>query len=409
MFTTPLRVAIIGTGMIGAVHRRAAREAGALVVGVLGSSPAKSEAAADAWGVETGYSSLDALLIDRPDVVQVCTPNGTHHHYALAVIAAGLAVVCEKPLASDVEQAHELAEAAAAAGVVATVPFVYRYHPLVREIRARRIAGDFGVISTVHGSYLQDWLLDPDSSSWRVDASLGGPSRAFADIGSHWCDLAEFVSGETFTDVSAITSIAYPTRPTPTGLSFSGRDSSGAGGGFSADPVSGSLAASAPRLAVSTEDTAIATFRTASGAIANTVVSQVAAGRKNRLWVEIDGSRGSAVFDQEKPETVWLGTEDGTTTLHRGEGRVSPDQRRLNLVPPGHGQGYRDAFSAFLADTYAAVRGESPEGLPTFADGLRSARIIAAVLSSATTSSWAAIPPTFVNEPSLEHPLVGHT
>lgn len=376
MIDTPLRVVVVGTGMIGAVHRRAARDAGANVVGVLGSSPERSAEFARAWGVERAYASFDEVLADRPDVVQICTPNGSHLDYALRTVRAGLHVVCEKPLATTAAEAQELVDAADAAGVVATVPFAYRYHPLVRELRARRIAGEFGDVHLVHGSYLQDWLLDPLSSSWRVDAAAGGPSRAFADVGSHWCDLAEFVSGVRFTDVSAVTTIAYPRRPAPSGPSFGGAGS----------------AADAPLLRVTTEDTATATFRTATGAVGNTVISQVSAGRKNRLWVEVDGSKGSAVFDQEAPESVWLGTESGSTILHRGEGAVSADQARLNLVPSGHPQGYRDAFAAFLADTYAAVRGESPEGLPTFADGLRAARIIDAVLASAASSAWTPIP-----------------
>ncbi|GAA4265748.1 Gfo/Idh/MocA family oxidoreductase [Frondihabitans peucedani] len=375
MATTPLRVAIVGTGMIGEVHRRAARDAGAEVVGVLGSTPARSAEFAEAWGVPSAYDSFDDLVADRPDVVQLCTPNATHHGYALRAIRAGLHVVCEKPLALTAEEASELVDAAAAAGVVATVPFAYRYHPLVRELRARRIRGDLGAIHLVHGSYLQDWLLDPLASSWRVDPDLGGPSRAFADIGSHWCDLAEFVSGERFTAVNAVTTIAYPARPAPTGRSF--------GGAGSAD---------APVLDVTTEDTATATFRTTSGAVGNAVISQVSAGRKNRLWIEVDGSRGSAVFDQESPESVWLGAEAGSTILNRGEGDVSADQARLNLVPAGHPMGYRDAFAAFLQDTYSAVRGGSPEGLPTFADGLRAARLIDAVLESAATSAWVDVP-----------------
>jgi predicted dehydrogenase len=142
---------------------------------------------------------------------------------------------------------------------------------------------------------------------------------------------------------------------------------------------------------VTTEDAAIVTFKTASGGVANTVISQVSAGRKNRLWVEVDGSKASAVFDQENPETVWLGTESGTMLLHRAEGVPDPDQARLNRVPSGHPQGYPDAFSAVLADTYAAVRGEASDGLPTFTDGLRAARIIDAVLESAESSSWTSI------------------
>lgn len=371
----PLRVVIVGTGMIGAVHRRAARDAGAVVVGVLGSSAAKSAAFAAEWNIENAFATYDDVLRDRPDVIHICTPNGTHYDYALRAIRAGINVVCEKPLAMTATQAEELVTEAKEAGIVATVPFVYRYHPLVRELRARRIAGEFGDVNLVHGSYLQDWLLDPLSSSWRVDAALGGRSRAFADVGSHWCDLAEFISGERFAAVSAVTSIAYATRPAPSGQSF---------GGAGAPSKS-------PSIEVTTEDTAVATFRTASGNVANVVISQVAAGRKNRLWVEVDGSKGSAVFDQENPETVWIGTEEGSRTIHRASGEAAADQARLNRVPAGHPQGYPDAFSAFLADTYAAVGGAQPEGLPTFEDGLRAARIIDAVLASAASSSWTEI------------------
>ena len=370
--TGRLRAAIIGTGMIAAVHRRAIVDADATLAGVLGSSAQRSAQAGADWGVR-GYADLAELLADQPDVVHVCTPNATHAEYALAAIEAGINVVVEKPLATSLANARQLADAADAAGVVATVPFVYRFHPLVRELRARRIAGEFGDLTLLHGSYLQDWLVSPDSSSWRVEAAIGGASRAFGDIGSHWCDLVEFVSGERFTSVSAVTTIAYETRPAASGTSF---------GGASAD---------AARDIVTTEDTAVATFRTASGVVANTVISQVAAGRKNRLWFELDGSKGSAVFDQESPESVWLGAEDCSTVLNRGQGRVSNDQARLNRAPAGHPMGYLDAFAAFVADTYTAIGGVVPEGLPTFADGVRSAAIVDAVLSSAATSTWAEV------------------
>jgi predicted dehydrogenase len=293
----------------------------------------------------------------------------------VSLTAAGLHMVVEKPIATALPDARELAAAVRDAGTIATVPYVYRYHPLVREIRARRIAGDLGDVLLVHGSYLQDWLLSPDASTWRVDPATGGASRAYADIGSHWADLAEFVSGERFAALTASTSIAYPTRPVASGPSFSG-DTGG------------------ERAAVETEDIAVVTFRTERGVLANTVISQVSAGRKNRLWLEVDGSRQSAVFDQEQPESVWFGTEHGATILRRGENGVAPDQARLNRTPAGHPQGWPDAFSAFCADTYAAVRGETPEGLPTVEDGLRSAEIIDALLRSTASTAWTPIGPT---------------
>ncbi|MDM7890706.1 Gfo/Idh/MocA family protein [Curtobacterium caseinilyticum] len=376
-----IRVAVVGTGMIAGVHARAARAAGAEVVGVLGRTPSRSEQVAAQLDVPRGYASLDEVIADAPDVVHVCTPNDQHHPQALAVIRAGINVVCEKPLAISAAQAAELVAAADEAGVVATVPFVYRYHPVVREIRGRIGAGELGRLLAVHGHYLQDWMLDEDASSWRVDAGAGGASRAFADIGSHWCDLVEFVTSQPFASVSAATDIVYPTRPAASGPSFSGSPDP--------DPV----ADAGRRSEVTTEDTAVATFRTASGRIGNVVISQVAAGRKNRLWFEVDGTLGSAAFDQEQPESAWFGNERGAQIVVRDPSLGFPDQRRLAVVPAGHPQGYLDAFAAFVADTYAAVRSEGgpsswPEGLPTFADGARAASVIEAVVGSAADGAW---------------------
>ncbi|WP_159499915.1 Gfo/Idh/MocA family protein [Microbacterium sp. 18062] len=371
----PLRVAIVGTGMIARVHARAARAAGEQVLGVLGSSSSRSQETAQQWRLPRGYADLDALLRDAPDVVHICTPNALHADQVRTVIAAGSHVVCEKPLATTRAEATELAALAREAGVVAAVPFVYRYHPMVREVRARRGRGELGDILLAHGTYLQDWMLDPRSSSWRVDPARGGASRAFADIGSHWCDLVEFVSGEQLAAVSALTSIAHATRPAASAPSFAAPSDA------AADPV-----------AVTTEDIVTAIFRTARGVPVSLVVSQVSGGRKNRLWFELDGTRASAVFDQEDAETAWLAGVDGARILHRGEGEVSADQARLNHLPAGHAQGFGDAFDAFVADVYAAVRGESPEGLPTFDDGARAAGIVDAVLDSAASRSWVDIP-----------------
>jgi predicted dehydrogenase len=281
-------------------------------------------------------------------------------------------VVCEKPVAVSAAQAQELEALSAGSGLVAAVPFVYRYHPIVRELRARRIAGQFGAWHALHGSYLQDWMLAPDAGNWRVQAEVGGRSRAFADIGSHWCDLVEFTSGERLARLTALTSIAVPQRPAGSAQSFTTH-----------------AADSSPALAqVTTEDVAVLAFQTVSGVPGSVVVSQVAAGRRNRLWFELDGSGGSAVFDQEAPETAWLGSPDGAQVIARGAGRLSADQARLSYLPGGHPQGYQDCFNAFTADVYAAIAGDKPDGLPTLADGLRSVRITDAVLASAACGAW---------------------
>jgi predicted dehydrogenase len=365
----PLRSAIIGTGMIAAIHRRSILLAGADLVGVLGSHPDESRAAARRWGARLAFGGVDDLLASEADVVHVCSPNSTHAPYVEALLAAGKHVICEKPLGISLAEAEAMCQHAEQAGVVATVPFVYRYHPVVREIRARMQAGEYGRWNAMHGHYLQDWFLSPEVSNWRVDPARGGASRAFADIGSHWCDLVEWISGQRLSSVAALFSVAVDARPSRAGTSF-GADSTG------------------EIVPVATEDAAAVLFRTVDGVPGSLVVSQVAAGRKNRLWFELDGSRGSAAFDQENPESFWSGTSDGNRVFVRDWNSGSAEQRRLSYLPPGHAQGYADCFAAFVEDTYAAIRGERPDGLPSFADGLRAARIVDAVIRSAGGMRW---------------------
>lgn len=373
--STKPRVVIVGTGFIAGVHARAARGAGAEIVGVLGSAPEKGRAFADEYDIQRSFDGIADALRDDIDVVQICTPNATHFDFAVAALRAGKHVVCEKPLATSVSDAQKIADLASRSGLTAAVPFVYRYHPLVQELRSRVMDGRLGDILSIHGSYLQDWMLNRASSNWRVSAPEGGASRAFADIGSHWCDLAEFITGQKFDRVVSRTQIAYPTRPVPKAASFS------------APPADGTV----ETVEVTTEDSAAAIFSTNSGVLANVVVSQVAAGRKNRLWLEIDGSQGSGVFDQEQPESIWLGREDAATVVRRGEGQQATGQARMNFLPAGHPQGYADAFTSFLRDVYSSTNGCAVEGLPTFADGLRSTKLVQAVLASHESGSWTAI------------------
>jgi predicted dehydrogenase len=356
----PLGVGIVGGGFMATVHSRAARAARGRLVGIVSSSPATSAAAADELGIETGYASLDDLLADEAiDVVHVCTPNALHAGQARAALSAGKHVVCEKPLATSVTDAAALVAQAASASLVGTVPFVYRFHPLVREARARVQAGELGRLLSVHGSYLQDWLLDSGDDNWRVDEASGGRSRAFADIGSHLVDLTEFVTGDRITRVSATTRTFFDAR--------------------------------AQHASITTEDAAAVVVETAGGALGTLLVSQVAPGRKNRLQLEIAGSAESIGFDQEQPETLWVGRRRGTQVIPRDGDQLSQDAARLISVPAGHPQGYQDAFNAFVADTYAAVGGTSLDGLPRFADGLRAARVTDAVMDAADSGQWVAV------------------
>jgi predicted dehydrogenase len=376
-----LRIGIAGTGFIGAVHARSARLAGARLAGVAAATPALGQEAADALGADRAFPSAEAL-VEAPgiDVVHICTPNHLHVPLAQAALAAGKHVICEKPLAVDVAGATALAAAAAEAAAGNAVPFVYRFYPTVRELRERVRRGDTGAIRLLHGSYLQDWLLRADDYNWRVEAVLGGASRAFADIGSHWCDLAEFVSGQRITRVSARTLVAIPERAEDTRRRSFER----------APRVSGMAGARR----VTTEDAALVQFETDGSAMGSVLVSQISPGRKNRLWIELDCAEEALVFDQEAPETLWCGRRETTTIFRRDPQTLSPDAARLAVLPGGHPQGYAHCFEAFVADVYEAIRsGTVRDGLPQFADGLRAAQITEAVLRSARDEAWVAVAP----------------
>src|SRR4051812_2675418 len=368
-----LRVGIAGTGFIGAVHARSARLAGASLVGVAASTPESARRAAARLGADRAFDSAQALA-EAPDVdvLHICTPNHLHVPLAEAALAAGKHVVLEKPIAMDAPSAQTLADAAAESGKIAAVPFVYRYYPTVREARERVRTGKTGPLRLVHGTYLQDWLLRPTDDNWRVDEQLGGASRAFADIGSHWCDLAEFVTGHRITRLCARTVTAVPERV-----------KSEAHAAFR--PVSGSGEARA----VGTEDAAIVQFETDGGAVGSTVISQISAGRKNRLWLELDGAEEALAFCQEEPEALWVGRREAVTLVKRDPEHMSAAAQRYAVLPPGHPQGYADCFDAFVAEVYEAVEtGVLADGLPVFADGLRAARLTDAVLRSAREERW---------------------
>jgi predicted dehydrogenase len=364
--------------MIGEVHRRAAMLAGAQILGVMASTPERSRQVAEDWGVEQAYGSIDEVAYSKAEIVHICTPNASHVPYAVALMQAGKHVLCEKPLGVSLEDARRAAQIADDTGVINTIPFAYRFHPMTREMRARVQTEEFGAINLMHGSYLQDWLLNPRATSWRVDPKAGGPSRAFGDIGSHWCDLVEWVTGDRIARLVATTSITIKQRPAATAATFSAADTD------------------APLVDVETEDTALIMFRTANDIAGSAVISQLSAGRKNRLWVEVDGMHQSAAFDQEQAEQLWIGSETGAQLLVRDPNQGSAEQRRLSSLPAGHAQGYAQCFENYVADSYAAVnafagRGEVPDGLPTFADGARAAEICDAMLRSASSGEWVSV------------------
>jgi predicted dehydrogenase len=359
-----LRAGIIGVGFMGDVHARAIRASGAAVAMVAASTRERARHAAPRLQAEECAESADDLITrDDIDVIHICTPNHLHALFAEKALATGKPVVCEKPLATDLASARQMAAAADATGMVTSVPFVYRYYSIVREARARVQQGEPGRLHLLHGSYLQDWLSSAQATDWRVDPGRGGNSRAFADIGVHWCDLVEFVSGHRIVRLVARLMTAYDARGP------------------------GDIHAN-----VGTEDAAAVIFETDQGALGSVMISQVSPGRKNRLWFSLDGSDASLSVNQELPESLWVGTREGAFVIPRGSPVSSPTARAYDMLPAGHPQGFQSCFNAFVADTYTAIGGGTPDGLPSFQDGLRAAQITDAVLTSAERNAWVEVP-----------------
>ena len=378
----PIGAAVIGTGFIGVVHVDALRRLGVDVVGVLGSTAERGRERAAEAGLPPAYGSLDELLADdRVDVVHVTSPNDRHVEHAAAVIAAGKHVVCEKPLAVDSAGARSLLDAARAAGVVHCVNFNQRFYPQAQEMAARVRDGSVGDIRLISGSYLQDWLLHDTDWNWRLDDAIGGPLRAVGDIGSHWMDLASFVSGLRIEAVMADLATVHPVRHAPAG------------------PVETFAAASGETVPheIRTEDVANVLLRFAGGARGAMTVSQVSPGRKNRLWIEVDGAHDALAWCNEAPDDLWIGHRGRASELsQRDPGLLSPLAQRSTWHPGGHAEGFPDTFRALYRAVYADVAAGGPSDhpdYPTFADGLAQALVGDAVLASAASGAWADVAP----------------
>ncbi len=338
--------------MVGSVHAHAVHRAGGRLAAIAASTPQSSERSAQRLGAERAATADEVCAARDVDVVHLCTPNSLHIGQATAALAAGKHVICEKPLATTVRDAAALVEAAENAGTVAAVSFIYRFYPMVREARYR-IAD--AAVWLMHGGYLQDHMAKADLAGWRSDPTRSGVSMTFADIGSHWCDVMEFVTGHRISAVFATEGVA-------------------AGHGARQD------------------DGAVVAFRTDRGAVGSVVVSQSSPGRKNQLSFSFDGIEAAVQFNQERPDELVIGGLHGSTVLLRSTDVLDPLSARYSLLPAGHPQGYQDCFNLFVADVYEAIRtGTAPEGLPVFADGLRAAVIHAAVANSVSSGAWTAV------------------
>jgi predicted dehydrogenase len=346
--------ALVGTGFIAAVHVEALRRLGVEVLGVVGSSP---ERAAEA-GLGHVYGNLEELLEDEHvDVVHLATPNDLHYRQVKQALAAGKHVVCEKPLALTATESGELVELAKAAGVVHCTNFMARFYPLAQHARSLVSEGALGEIWNVHGSYLQDWLLRPTDWNWRLVPEHGGGLRAIGDIGSHWLDLVQFVTGRRIVELFGDLQTVIPVRRRPTGpvQTFAETEAEG------------------EDVAIATEDLAHVLLRFEGGASGSVVVSQVSAGRKNMLAFELDGADAALAWHSERPEELWLGhRERPNETLLRDPGLLAPEARATTTLPGGHAEGFAETFRELYRRVYRAVESGGPPAepdYPTFVDG----------------------------------------
>jgi predicted dehydrogenase len=373
-----IRAAVIGTGFIGTVHVEQLRRIGVQVRGVLGSTPERGAARAQALGVGQAYPSLEAILDDPSvDVVHVTSPNNLHVPQARAILAAGKHVVCEKPLAMTAAESAGLVEDAARSGLVNAVNFNIRFYPLHQHVRELVADGGLGDVRFVTGHYFQDWLLHDTDWNWRLEPDKGGSLRAVGDIGSHWIDLMQFLTGRRIDSVMADMATFVELRQEPKGPveTFSTERS--------ADTVQRPMA---------TEDVASILFRFERGARGAVSVSQISAGRKNSLQWEIDGSTSAAAWDSETPDHLWLGHRDRPSEiLLRNPALMGPAGRTAAALPAGHVEGFGDTFGALFRAIYADVLAGRPSERPpyaTFADGHDEMLVNDAIAASAVAGRW---------------------
>lgn len=377
---TKIKVGVVGTGFIGPAHIEALRRLPNVEVAALCEVTAELAATkATQLGIERSYTFDELLKQDDIQVVHICTPNFLHYSQSKAALLAGKHVVCEKPLAKDLHEAEELVELAAQTGLVNAVHFNLRYYPLARQMKAMHESGELGDVYSVMGSYLQDWLFYETDYSWRLEPDKSGNSRAIADIGSHLMDIIEYITGLKTVAVLADFNIIHKTRKKPLKPVET----------YSGKMLQPEDYADVP---ITTEDHANVLLRFNNGNRGVITVSQVAAGRKNQLKLEIAGSKKSFAWNSEAPNELWIGKRDGANeVLLRDPSLVHPDVRSIITFPGGHNEGFADTSKQMFKEVYAAIEaGKMPEKptFPTFADGYRELLICEKILESNTKQAW---------------------
>lgn len=376
MQKSPIKVAIFGTGFMGRVHLEAIRRLGYIdAVAISARTQEAAERFAATWGVPRATEDYRSLLAD-PEIraVHICTPNELHFEMVTEALDAGKHVVCEKPLANSVEEGEVLVKHAAASGLANCCFFNVRSYPHVRQMRAMVQSGELGEIWAVQGTYSQDWLFHDTDWNWRIES---GSSRSFADIGSHWCDLAEFITGNRIESVCADLHTVHTTRRKPKG---------------SIETFAGKTLKPQDRtdVAIRSEDFASMIFRMDNGARGSMTVSQISAGRKNRVFIEIFGSKRGLAWNAEQPDQLWIGERDTPNRiLIKDPSMMDPGISSFADLPGGHSEGFDDTFKQTARRFYQSVEDRNaPVEYPTFADGLRQLRVLDAVLASSREHAW---------------------
>jgi predicted dehydrogenase len=378
-----IKVGVVGTGFIGPAHIEALRRLPNVEVLALCevTQELANEKAAQ-LGIPRAYTFDDLLKQNDIQCIHICTPNFLHFKQAKAVLNAGKHVVCEKPLSNTLEEAKELVELAAEKDLVNAVHFNLRYYPLIRQIKAMHDAGEMGDVFSVIGSYLQDWLFYKTDYNWRLEPDKSGDSRAIADIGSHLIDIIEYVTGLKITEVMADFNTVHKTRKKPL---------------KEVETYSGKILkpedyADVP---INTEDHANVLLRFDNGNKGSIVVSQVSAGRKNQLKLEVAGSKQTIAFNSESPNELWIGHRDNANqVLMRDPSLVHGHAASAISFPGGHNEGFPDTSKQMFKEVYAAIEtGKQPEtpAFPTFADGYRELIIGERILESSRNNAWVVV------------------
>jgi predicted dehydrogenase len=378
-----IRTAIIGTGFMGRVHLEALRRVEFVEIAAIAGRNAEAAQRLGAGffvpTIATDYR--DILREPAIDAVHICTPNAQHFAMAKGALHAGKHVLCEKPLATSVAEGEELVALAVKQGMRNCVCHNLHFYPMVQQMRCMREAGELGEILVVQGTYFQDWLLYDTDWNWRVDAQAGGPSRCMADIGSHWFDMAEHVSGLRVTSLSADLQTFHTIRKQPK---------------HSVETFANKILSAEDYIetAVNTEDFGAVLFRMGGRTRGSVTASQVSAGRKNRLSIEISGTRCSVAWNQERPDELWVGHRDaGNEILIKDPSLLEPAARSYADLPGGHSEGYDDTFKQLFRRFYASIASPRTEPeYPQFADGLRQIAILDAALRSHRSRGWVNVP-----------------